>query len=230
MSGQFLEFGRGCLKYKHRICLTHWSVMSDLLLPAMEIPWFLKARIKNKIIWCTYRNQQRCTHSCPLGWVVLYTKWEFTTAVWACCYQLLKYQQITAPSFVSSGRLAGLLHKWRASSKVGIIYLWIWNMQGIFVKIYACLFGCIFKITSWLWQIYVGKYISLFLLNVEECDFCDFRQKWLLQSLYSFSPHGWSLTTLIHHHHEDAAWIQDLSWIASTEAERNILYHRKPEI
>lgn len=68
------------------------------------------------------------------------------------------------------------------------------------------------------------KHISLFLLNVEEYDFCDFRQNWLLQSLYSFSPLSWSPTTLIYHHHEDAAWIQDLSWITGTEAERIISY------
>lgn len=37
MAGQFLEFGRGFLKNKHSICLTHWSVMSDVLPLQMEI-------------------------------------------------------------------------------------------------------------------------------------------------------------------------------------------------
>lgn len=165
------------------------------------------------------------------GWVVLYKECKFITAVWTCCYyQLPKYRQSTAPSCVSSGIAAELFHECRANSKVGIISLWIQNMQEIFVKIYVYPLGCIFKVTSWLRQIYVCKCINSFLLDVEEHDFCDFMQKWLLQWLYSFSPHGWSLTTLIHHHHEDVAWITDLSWITSTESERNVLYHREPEI
>lgn len=186
---QFLEFGREYLKNKHRICPTHWSVMSDLLPLATESSWFVTVRIKSKLIWWTYTNQQHFTHYCPLGWVVLYKEWEFFTAfehaVSISCQTPADYS-----SFVSSGRSAGLLRKRRASSKVGIIKLCVWNMHEIFVKIYACPVGCIFIIASWLKQIYVDHCISWFLLTVQECGCCDFRQKWLLQSLYSFSPHG----------------------------------------